>query len=92
MEVILYRIIQELVNNSIKHARAKNVLIQLSKHNSFVNLVVEDDGEGFDVSHVVNIKGAGLLNVQSRVDYVKGKLTIESVKGKGTSTNIEIPV
>lgn len=91
VEVILYRIIQELTNNAIKHANPKNILIQLSKNESILNLTVEDDGKGFDTKQLANSKGTGLKNVQSRVDYLKGNFAIESTFGKGTSFIIEIP-
>jgi len=90
-EVILYRIVQELSNNAIKHASAKNIFIQLTKHERGITLTVEDDGKGFDSKQLSTLKGAGLQNVQSRVDYLKGIMNIESEAGKGTSVNVEIP-
>lgn len=90
-EVILYRIVQELSNNAIKHAMAKSILIQLTKHERGISLTVEDDGNGFDSTQISALKGDGLKNVQSRVDYLKGTLNIESEKGNGTSITIEIP-
>ncbi len=90
IEVILYRIIQELTNNAIKHASASTIIVQLSKNENILNLTVEDDGKGFDTKQLANIKGTGLLNVQSRVDYLKGNLSIESEKGKGTTVNIDV--
>ncbi|MEP7169244.1 MAG: sensor histidine kinase [Bacteroidota bacterium] len=92
VEVVLYRIIQELTNNVIKHAEAKIILIQLSKHERGITLTVEDDGKGFNVKQIENNKGTGLQNVQSRVDYLKGNLEIQSTSGNGTSVTIEIPV
>ena len=89
-EVILYRIIQELSSNAIKHAAAKNIFIQLNQHAKGLSLVVEDDGNGFDTTQIT--KGAGLQNIQSRVDYLRGHLSIESGANKGTSVNIEIPL
>ena len=91
-EVILYRIVQELSNNAIKHAAAKNIFIQLTKHERGITLTIEDDGKGFDATQLSNIKGAGLQNVQSRVDYLKGSCEIQSTPGSGTSVTIEIPV
>lgn len=91
-EVILYRIVQELCNNAIKHAEAKNIFIQLTKHERGITLTVEDDGKGFNTTLLSNIKGAGLQNVQSRVDYLKGSLEIQSSPGNGSSFTIEIPV
>jgi two-component system, NarL family, sensor kinase len=90
-EVILYRIVQELTNNAIKHAAAQHILIQLNKHDHGLTLTVEDDGRGFDTKQTRDGKGDGLKNVQSRVDYLKGSLSIESETGKGTSCTVEIP-
>ena len=91
-EVILYRIVQELSNNAIKHAAAQNIFIQLNRHDKGISLTVEDDGKGFDTMQLATIKGAGLQNVQSRINYLKGSLDIDSVSNKGTSVNIEIPL
>jgi signal transduction histidine kinase len=89
-EVILYRIVQELSNNALEHAAAKNIFIQFSQHPKGLSLVVEDDGVGFDSGQMT--KGAGLQNVQSRVDYLKGHFFVESDAGKGTSVNVDIPL
>ncbi|MBK9791740.1 MAG: tetratricopeptide repeat protein [Sphingobacteriales bacterium] len=91
VEIVLYRIIQELVNNSIKHAQAKNTVIQLVKNSANITLTVEDDGNGFDINKFDKLKGFGLTNIQSRVDYLKGNLTVDSELNKGTSVFIEIP-
>lgn len=92
IEIVLYRIIQELVNNAIKHAQAQNVIIQLVKNEKNVTLTVEDDGKGFDVKTIDKINGFGLTNIQSRVDYLKGNLEIDSQNNIGTSFYITIPV
>lgn len=92
VEIVLYRIIQELVNNVIKHANAKHVFIQLSKNEHLLTLTVEDDGKGFDVKSIENIRGFGLTNIQSRVDYLKGSLNIDSNIETGTSVFVEIPL
>jgi signal transduction histidine kinase len=89
-DLYIYRIIQELINNAIKHASANRVLIQLTKTNKRVILTVEDDGKGFDPSAVENAKGIGLKNLQQRVDYLNGKMTIESKTSEGTSIHIEL--
>jgi two-component system, NarL family, sensor kinase len=89
-EVILYRIIQELSNNAIKHAAAKNIFIQLDKHEQGITLTVEDDGKGFDTAQIT--KGAGLQNIQSRIDYLKGSMEIHSTPGEGSTFIIEIPL
>ena len=92
MEVILYRIIQELINNAIKHAAAKNIFIQLARHEQGITLTIEDDGHGFDTTQLSTIKGAGLQNVQSRVDYLKGTMETDSKAGEGSAFYIEIPL
>ena len=91
VEVILYRIMQELTTNAIKHAGAKNIFIQLSKNEGVLHLIVEDDGIGFDTTQLKNTNGSGLHNVQTRVDYLKGSMEIQS-SPSGTSITLEIPV
>lgn len=86
-EIILYRIVQELLNNVTKHAEAKKVLIQLVREDDRFNLTVEDDGKGFDSSEIKN--GAGLSNIRARTEYLSGNLDIVSKKGEGTSVHIE---
>ncbi len=88
-EIIIYRIIQELLNNIMKHAAAKEAIVQLIKEDGRLNIIVEDDGKGFDTALLKNNKGAGLTSIQSRVDYLKGQLDIHSEAGKGTLVNIE---
>lgn len=91
-EVTLYRIVQELSNNAIKHAQSQNIFIQLARHERGITLTIEDDGKGFDAKKLSIFKGDGLKNVQSRVDYLKGHFEIQSTPGNGSSFTIEIPV
>jgi signal transduction histidine kinase len=86
-EIVIYRIIQELLNNVIKHADAKNVLIQLVREGNHFNLTVEDDGKGFDMNEVS--RGAGLANIKARAEYLNGNADIISKKGEGTSVHVE---
>jgi signal transduction histidine kinase len=88
-EIIVYRIVQELLNNVVKHAGATEVLVQVMRHNNSLNITVEDNGKGFDLATLDQSKGAGLANVKSRVDYLKGQLDIRSEPGKGTSVHID---
>jgi two-component system, NarL family, sensor kinase len=88
-EIVIYRMIQELLNNVIKHADAKNVLIQLVRKDDRFNLTVEDDGKGFDAKEIENKTGAGLSNIKARAEYLNGSVDIVSKKGEGTSVNIE---
>ncbi len=91
LDISVYRIIQELVNNAIKHSGAKEILVQLRKDENLVILEVEDDGNGFKVNSIEKEKGMGLVGIRSRVDYWKGKLEIDS-SDSGTAVHIEIPV
>jgi len=90
--VTLYRIVQELVNNIIKHAQARSAIVQLTKTNGQLAVTVEDDGKGFDTGILKMSKGIGWSNIQNRVDFLKGKLDVQSDGTKGTSVNIEITV
>ena len=91
-EIIIYRIIQELLNNILKHAAATEAIVQLIKENDRFSIIVEDNGKGFDTSLLKNNKGAGLTSIQSRVDYLKGGLDIHSETNKGTLVNIEFNI
>ncbi|HWV70218.1 MAG TPA: sensor histidine kinase [Pseudosphingobacterium sp.] len=88
-EVVLYRIMQELLTNVVKHAQAKTVLVQLQQSDGLISLTVEDDGIGFDVNDEKNKQGAGWKNIQSRVQYLKGSIEIYSEPEKGTTVTIE---
>jgi signal transduction histidine kinase len=91
-EIIIYRIVQELLNNILKHAVASETFVQLIRENNRLNIVVEDNGAGFDTSLLENNKGAGWTNIRSRVEYLKGELDIHSEPGKGTLVNMEFKV
>ena len=92
IEINLYRIIQELISNILKHAKASEVSIQLLKKEKRLNIVVEDNGIGFDVNQTKNKKGMGLKNIESRVDSLNGEFNIDSGKGSGTTITIDIPL
>ncbi|HSU26842.1 MAG TPA: sensor histidine kinase [Chitinophagaceae bacterium] len=92
VEIIIYRIVQELLNNTMKHAVATESFVQLIRDGNRLNVVVEDNGKGFDSSLKENQKGAGLANIRSRVDYLKGQLAIHAEPGKGTLVNIEFNI
>lgn len=88
-EIVVYRIAQELLNNVVKHAEATEALVQIMRHENNLNITIEDNGKGFDTSKMDDERGAGLRNVQSRVDYLKGQMDIQSSPGKGTSVHID---
>ncbi|WP_417444097.1 tetratricopeptide repeat protein [Joostella sp.] len=83
-----YRIIQELVNNILKHANATDVEVQLTKHDAYLNLVVSDNGSGFKTN---NKQGIGLRNIKERVQKRDGDISIDSSPQHGTSITINFP-
>lgn len=89
-EILLYRIVQELLNNVARHASASHVLVQLARHGQQLAITVEDNGKGFNTGQVTQSAGAGWANIRSRIDYLKGKLDVQSTPGKGTSVHITI--
>jgi len=91
-EIMLFRIIQEMVNNIKKHSEAKHVIIQIFGQKNIVNLMIEDDGIGFDVAQAMKKNGMGLSSIESRVAFLNGKIVWDSVKGQGTTINVEIPI
>ncbi|HSK12759.1 MAG TPA: sensor histidine kinase [Phnomibacter sp.] len=88
--ISIYRIIQELMNNTIKHAAATSALVQVSMIDSRISMTVEDDGIGFDTSILQGAKGIGWANIRSRVDLMKGQMDIRSGPNSGTSVHIEL--
>ncbi len=86
----IYRIVQELLTNSLKHANASHILIQLNQKDDELMITVEDDGAGYNPDAVD--KGMGTGNIASRVNFLKGDLNIYSVTDEGTSTLITIPL
>jgi two-component system, NarL family, sensor kinase len=90
--IAIYRIVQELLNNVLKHAGATQVLIQLLAEGNKLVVNVEDDGKGFDTSTLKKAEGIGWKNIQSRIDFLNGKLDIQSSIGKGTNVNMEFTI
>ena len=91
-EVFTYRIIQELVNNAVKHAEATQIIVQLNFYSNKVSIAVEDDGKGCDVNAPAISKGAGMDNIKYRVQYFNGTIDTVTSAGNGTSVNIELIV
>ena len=93
LELSIFRMVQELVANSIKHANASKVNIQLTQHDDNLNIIVEDNGIGFDRSQLdITKSGMGLTTIEKRVEHLEGSFTVDSIVGKGTSILIDIPV
>ncbi|MFT7380579.1 MAG: two-component system NarL family sensor kinase [Roseivirga sp.] len=91
-ELQLYRIVQELLSNILKHAKAKETNIQLNRSGDSLNLIVEDDGVGFNLSNSNEKGGIGLINLKARVAKLNGSFHIDSGKGGGTTISIDIPL
>lgn len=92
VETVLYRVIQETVNNVIKHAAANALDIQLTKDEEGINVMIEDNGKGFDTTNLETFEGIGLKNIKSRVEYLKGTVDFSSNLGSGTLVAIHIPL
>jgi two-component system, NarL family, sensor kinase len=91
--LMLYRSIQEMVSNAIRHAKATAIHIEFVNHNTELTLMVYDDGIGFDKEKLLSSgKGMGLKNIQSRIAYIGGNLQIDTMPGKGTTYIIELPL
>lgn len=88
--ITIYRVIQELLNNIIKHAGASEAIVQVSHEDRKLLITVEDNGKGFDTSILQQAEGIGWNNIRNRLDFIKGKVDIQSEPDKGTSVNIEI--
>jgi two-component system NarL family sensor kinase len=90
-EMPLYRCVQELITNAIKHAEADTIEVSLNQLDDSVNLIVSDNGKGFDINKVDLTKSLGWRNMKSRIEHLKGKIHIDSNPISGTSVIIELP-
>ncbi|MBL1222328.1 sensor histidine kinase [Chryseobacterium sp. L7] len=88
----IYRIVQELLANAIRHGHPSNIMLQCSQNQNIFYITVEDDGKGFDVSLLDQSPGIGFTNIKNRVEYLKGSMEIVSAIGEGTTINIELHV
>jgi signal transduction histidine kinase len=91
VEIMIYRIIQECVNNALKHSGATKLDISLNNDADGLNLTVEDNGKGFDPFAISLEKGIGMKNIRTRTHYLKGTIDIDSRPGQGTLIAIHIP-
>lgn len=90
--ITVYRIVQELLTNAVKHAKAANIVVQCSENEDHLYITVEDDGIGFDMEKAHQGKGIGLSNIENRVSILEGTVEIDSKLGEGTTFNIDIPL
>jgi len=91
-EIMLYRIIQEMVNNTIKHARAKNIKLTFAILPDHLDINYTDDGKGFDYNSKINNDSLGLKSIHSRVNFLNGTLKVVTSPGKGVKYSLNIPV
>lgn len=95
-ELILFRIIQEILNNIIKHARASSVIITVTYNPKYFSISIKDDGKGFDITLLDKPKnskfGLGLRNMQNRAQLVGAEFSLTSIPEKGTSIFISLPL
>lgn len=91
-ESTVYRIIQEAVTNALRHARAKRIRVAFNGNNGVAIISIEDDGRGFDTQSTEALSGIGLVSMRERAEMIGGQLLISSVKDKGTSVTLHIPV
>lgn len=90
-EIMLYRIIQEMVNNTLKHAEAKTIALSIDIESNLLKISYSDDGKGFDYEKMLEKETLGLNSIQSRVNFLNGNFFIETLPGKGTRYSLEIP-
>lgn len=91
-EIMLYRIIQELVNNTLKHAKASTLDIRMEVLPGFLEIFYSDDGKGFKAGEMEGSRSLGLQSIESRVNFLNGKMQFYSEPGKGVSYKFEIPI
>ncbi len=92
VETVLYRVIQEVVANIIKHAKANEISMQLIRHDNELTIMIEDNGVGFDKNNITKFEGIGLKNIISRIEFLNGNVDFDSTPGQGTTVVIEIPI
>lgn len=90
-EIILFRILQEFSNNTLKYSKAKNLAIELNYTNNQLEIYAEDDGIGFDINDTSKHQGIGLLNMKSRAKLIGGKIELKSSEDNGTKLHISCP-
>lgn len=91
--LMLYRSLQEMISNVLRHSGATKLNIEVVNHGDELNIMVYDNGKGFDKEAMINSgAGIGLKNIQSRIEYIGGRLQIDTYPGKGTTYVIDLPL
>ncbi len=92
IETVIYRVIQECINNVLKHSKATRLDISLSKDDDGLRITIEDNGVGFDARDSNVLNGIGMNNIKARVHYLHGQVEFDSSVGNGTVVSIHVPV
>ncbi|MEL1242946.1 ATP-binding protein [Flavobacterium sp. DGU11] len=92
LEIAIFRIVQELATNIIKHSQATEATIHLTHHDDNINIIIEDNGTGFDKEAIEGSDGMGLQSIQKKVGQLGGTFTIDSTPGNGTTIIIDLPL
>ena len=92
LEISIFRIIQELVTNIIKHAQASEANISITQHEDTIAIIIEDNGRGFNTRIQSNNDGMGLSSIEKRIEHLEGSLEVDSTPGRGTNILIDIPL
>ena len=96
IEINIYRLTQEAINNAIKYAESSHIIVQLSHSNTLLSVIVDDNGKGFDVAAVDKKRnsesGMGMLFMQERIQYINGRVFFKSIPGEGTRITFNIPI
>ena len=89
-QVTIFRIVQELINNALKHSNCTEIIVDCSQNDDLFLITVEDNGKGFNSDDLAAYNGLGLKNIKNRIELLKGKLDVQSIPNKGTVFNIEL--
>jgi two-component system sensor histidine kinase DegS len=96
IEINIYRLTQEAINNAIKYAESSHIIVQLSHSETLLSIIIDDNGKGFDMNSVDKKRnsesGMGLLFMKERIQYVNGRVFINSIPGEGTRITFNIPI
>lgn len=92
IEIAIFRMVQELSTNIIKHSKATEASIQLTNHDDNINIIIEDNGVGFKSTTAPSSDGMGLTTITKKVEQLGGTFTIDSTPGKGTTIIIDLPI
>ncbi|QJP35016.1 hypothetical protein F0365_11770 [Nonlabens sp. Ci31] len=91
LELVIFRTVQELLSNVVKHAKATECFVNLTSYEDNLNIMVEDNGIGFNATHLIENDGMGLHSIEKRIEHLEGSFEIDSHLGRGTTINIDIP-